>query len=123
MKNEVLKNFFKEYKRYLVETNHTYNVSDQYCTYLRKACALLNLGEGFIEAIIAISDVNVQAALCEYLIRTYSNEGDVVLDNCMGSGTTGVGCVNLNRQFIGIEMEEKFFDISVNRILNRESVE
>jgi len=59
----------------------------------------------------------------EYIIKTYTNEGDLVLDNCMGSGTTGVGCVNLNRQFIGIEMEEKFFDISVNRILNRESVE
>lgn len=55
-------------------------------------------------------------ALFEYLIRTYSNEGDVVLDNCMGSGTTGVACVNLKRNFIGIEKEEKYFEIAKNRI-------
>lgn len=70
MKNEFLKNFYNAYKEYLVETNHTSNVADQYCTYLRKACALSDLGEGFIEAIVAISDVNVQAALCEYLMST-----------------------------------------------------
>ena len=63
----MVKEFFKNYKKYLVETDHTANVADQYCTYLRKACVLLNLGEGFIEAIIAISDANVQVALCEYL--------------------------------------------------------
>lgn len=80
MKNEILNNFFKEYKGYLVETNRTSNVADQYCTYLRKACALLNLGEGFIEAIIAISDVNVQAALCEYLMAKLSHEFDHVTD-------------------------------------------
>ena len=54
--------------------------------------------------------------LIEYLIKTYSNEGEVVLDNTMGSGTTGVGCVNTNRRFIGIEMEEKYFELSKNRI-------
>lgn len=74
MKNEILKKFFKEYKGYLVETNRTSNVADQYSVYLRKACALLNLGEGFIEAIIAISDVNVKAALCEYLMAKLSHE-------------------------------------------------
>lgn len=55
-------------------------------------------------------------ALFEYLIRTYTNEGDVVLDNCMGSGTTGVACKNLNRKFIGIEMDKKYFEIAKNRI-------
>lgn len=69
-----MKNFFKEYKGYLVETDRTSNVADQYCTYLRKACGVLSLGEGFIEAIIAISDANVQAALCEYLMAKLSNE-------------------------------------------------
>lgn len=59
-------------------------------------------------------------ALFEYLIRTYSNEGDVVLDNCMGSGTTGVACVNLKRNFIGIEKEEKYFEIAKNRIEDAE---
>lgn len=55
-------------------------------------------------------------ALCEYLIKTYTNEGDTVLDNCMGSGTTGVACKNLNRDFIGIEKDEKYFNIAVERI-------
>ena len=73
MKNETLKNFYKAYKEYLIETDHSANTSDQYCTYLRKACALLNLGEGFIEAIIAISDIKTQAALCEYLMARLSD--------------------------------------------------
>lgn len=55
-------------------------------------------------------------ALCEYLIKTYTNEGEWVLDNCMGSGTTGVACVNTNRNFIGIEQEEKYFTIAKKRI-------
>ena len=57
-------------------------------------------------------------ALMEYLIRTYTNEGDVVLDNCMGSGTTGVACRNLNRKGIMIEMDEVYFNIAKERILN-----
>lgn len=56
--------------------------------------------------------------LIEYLIKTYSNEGDLVLDNAMGSGTTGIGCVNANRKFIGIELEKKYFDLSYQRILS-----
>lgn len=55
-------------------------------------------------------------ALMEYLVRTYTNEGDIVLDNCMGSGTTGVACVNTGRGFIGMEMDEKYFDIANERI-------
>ena len=55
-------------------------------------------------------------ALMEYLIKTYTNEGDLVLDNCMGSGTTGVACKNLNRDFIGIELDEKYFKIAQERI-------
>jgi len=54
--------------------------------------------------------------MMEYLIKTYSNEGDVVLDNTMGSGTTGVACVNTNRNFIGIEMEENYYKIAEQRI-------
>lgn len=55
-------------------------------------------------------------ALMEYLIRTYTNEGDMVLDNCMGSGTTGVACVNTNRNFIGIEQDPEYFKIAEQRI-------
>ena len=55
-------------------------------------------------------------ALMEYLIRTYTQEGETVLDNCMGSGTTGVACANTNRRFIGIEKEVEYFDIAYRRI-------
>lgn len=55
-------------------------------------------------------------ALLEYLIKTYTNEGEVVLDNCMGSGSTGVACLNTNREFIGIEKDEKYFNIAKERI-------
>ena len=55
-------------------------------------------------------------ALFEYLIKTYTNEGDMVLDNCMGSGTTGVACKNLNRNFIGIELDPTYFKIAEKRI-------
>lgn len=54
--------------------------------------------------------------LAEYLIRTYTNEGDLVLDNCMGSGTTGVACANTGRKFIGMEMDSKYFEIAEKRI-------
>ena len=55
-------------------------------------------------------------ALFEYLIKTYTNEGDLVLDNCMGSGTTGVACVNTGREFIGIERDDAYFEIAKDRI-------
>lgn len=55
-------------------------------------------------------------ALFEYLIRTYSKEGDVVLDNCIGSGTTAVASINTNRNFIGYEMEKEYVDIANERI-------
>ena len=55
-------------------------------------------------------------ALMEYLINTYTNENETVLDFTMGSGTTGVACVNTNRNFIGIELDDKYFEIAENRI-------
>ena len=54
--------------------------------------------------------------LMEYLIRTYTNEGETVMDNCMGSGTTGVACVNTGRKFIGMEQDAKYFEIAQKRI-------
>ena len=56
--------------------------------------------------------------LLEYLIKTYTNEGDLVLDNCMGSGSTGVACLNTGRSFIGIELDEGYFNIAKERIEN-----
>ena len=54
--------------------------------------------------------------LLEYLIKTYTNENETVLDNCMGSGSTGIACINTNRNFIGIEKDDKYFEIAKNRI-------
>lgn len=54
--------------------------------------------------------------LLEYLVKTYTNQGDTVLDNCMGSGTTGVACKNLSRKFIGIEQDANYFEIAKTRI-------
>ena len=54
--------------------------------------------------------------LCEYLIRTYTDEGETVLDSCMGSGTTGVAAVQSGRSFIGIELDEGYFEMAKRRI-------
>jgi site-specific DNA-methyltransferase (adenine-specific) len=54
--------------------------------------------------------------LFEYLIKTYTNEGDLVLDNCIGSGTTAIACINTNRNFIGIELQEEYYKLAINRV-------
>ena len=56
----------------------------------------------------------------EYLIKTYTNENETVLDFTMGSGSTGVACVNTNRNFIGIEMDDKYFEIAEQRIKDQQ---
>lgn len=58
--------------------------------------------------------------LLEYLIKTYTNPGDVILDNCMGSGSTGIACIHTNRNFIGIEIDNKYFEIAKERIENEQ---
>lgn len=63
--------------------------------------------------------------LLEYLIKTYTNEGQTVLDNCIGSGSTGIACINTNRKFIGIEKDENYFNIAKKRLeeaLNEDSL-
>ena len=66
----------------------------------------------------ALHPTQKPVALLEYLIKTYTNEGDLILDFTMGSGSTGVACRNLNRKFIGIELDEKYFNIAKGRIEN-----
>ena len=56
--------------------------------------------------------------LLEYLIKTYTNEGETVLDNCMGSGSTGAACINTGRKFIGFELNKKYYSVAVRRIKN-----
>lgn len=84
-----------------------------------------NQGLGFPKEIITISNADQTGrvhptqkpvALMEYLIRTYTTKGDTVLDNTMGSGTTGVACENTGRKFIGIERDHGYFDVAVGRI-------
>jgi site-specific DNA-methyltransferase (adenine-specific) len=84
-----------------------------------------NGGLGYPKEIISISNADQRGrvhptqkpvALMEYLIKTYTNEGDIVLDNCMGSGTTGVAAVRTGRRFIGIERDPGYFAIATNRI-------
>jgi site-specific DNA-methyltransferase (adenine-specific) len=87
----------------------------------------INTGTRFPSSVIKISNDNHNSlhptqkpvALFEYLIKTYTNEGDLVLDNCMGSGTTGVACKNLNRNFIGMELDPEYFKIAGKRINER----
>lgn len=64
-------------------------------------------------------DTQKPLGIVEMLVKTYTNEGDTVLDNCMGSGTTGLACRNNNRKFIGIELWNDFFEISRNRIFRK----
>lgn len=67
---------------------------------------------------ISVHPTQKPIELLEWLIKTYTNEGDTVLDNCMGSGSTGVACINTNRNFIGIELDENYFNLAKNRIEN-----
>ena len=55
-------------------------------------------------------------SLFEYLIKTYTTEGELVLDNCIGSGTTAIACINTNRNFIGIELQEEYYKLAINRV-------
>ena len=77
------------------------------------------------KSIIEVSNANQKGkvhptqkpvALLEYLIKTYTNEGNLVLDNCMGSGSTGIACLNTNRKFIGIELDNNYFEVAKRRI-------
>ena len=69
---------------------------------------------------IQIHPTQKPVALLEYLIKTYTNEGELILDNCMGSGSTGIAALNTKRRFIGIEKNDKYFDIAKNRIQIRQ---
>ena len=86
-----------------------------------------NKGKGYPKNLLRLSNANQKdrkhptqkpVALMEYLIKTYTNEAETVLDFTMGSGSTGVAAKNLNRKFIGIELDEKYFNIASDRISN-----
>ena len=87
---------------------------------------VVNYGTRYPKSVITLKNPNKKGQhptqkpveLLEYLIKTYTNENETVLDNCMGSGSTGVACVNTKRNFIGIELNEKYFNIAKERINN-----
>jgi site-specific DNA-methyltransferase (adenine-specific) len=76
---------------------------------------------GFFEEIsnIKLHPTQKPVALLEYLIKTYTNENELVLDNCIGSGSTAIACINTNRNYIGFEKEKEYCEIANNRIKNQ----
>lgn len=82
----------------------------------RHPTSILSLSNANYKVRNKVHPTQKPVALMEYLIRTYTHEGETVLDNCMGSGTTGVACANTGRQFIGIERDESYFVIAKHRI-------
>jgi site-specific DNA-methyltransferase (adenine-specific) len=81
----------------------------EYTNYPRQVITFQQDGDG-------LHPTQKPVALFEYLIKTYTNEGETVLDNCIGSGTTAIACMNTDRNFIGIEKEKKYFDIANERV-------
>jgi site-specific DNA-methyltransferase (adenine-specific) len=67
-------------------------------------------------SLVTLHPTQKPVPLCEYLIKTYTNPGEIVLDNCLGSGTTAIACINTGRQYIGIEKEEQYFNVALERI-------
>ena len=98
--------------------------SRQQSTINNKQREIVNIGIRYPKNIIFFGNGNNKnkhptqkpVPLLEYLIKTYTNQGETVLDNCMGSGSTGVACVNTGRDFIGIELDKGYFDIAKKRI-------
>jgi site-specific DNA-methyltransferase (adenine-specific) len=71
---------------------------------------------GQLNALNRLHPTQKPVALFEYLIKTYTNEGEIVLDNCAGSGTTAIACLNTNRKYILMEKEQKYIDIINDRV-------
>ena len=114
--NDKRKNKSQSGKMNLIETKHNTisKISDEYNPKLRYPRDVLKFSRGTRKG--AYHPTQKPVALLEYLIKTYTNEGEVVLDNCMGSGSTGVACINTNRDFIGYELNEEYFNIAQNRL-------
>lgn len=110
---------FTEGKPYVRGRNHDSNVYGSYAP-----TKTISDGRRFPNDLLSISNNRSKSQhptqkpvpLCEYLIKTYTNEGEVVLDNCMGSGSTGVACVNTGRRFIGMELNKEFYETAAERI-------
>lgn len=94
-----------------------YDGKDVLCKeYLQKYTNYPNNVLNFSKESKCVHPTQKPVLLLEYLIKTYTDEGMLVLDNCMGSGSTGVACGNLGRRFMGFELDDKYFEISSDRI-------
>ena len=98
----------KNFSNYVTSGNKVYKYKDKYPVSIQEFSNANQKGK--------VHPTQKPVKLLEYLIKTYTNEGELVLDNTMGSGSTGVAAVNLNRNFIGYELEQDYFDIATNRI-------
>lgn len=107
------------------------NMPDDNEVYGKKKNASIQTHRGYPKNLLEFKNVPTNARLhptqkpvelLEYLIKTYTNEGEIVLDNCMGSGSTGVACMNTNRRFIGFELDKQYFDIACKRLDEVEGV-
>lgn len=105
-------------KQTLVEqvNNNCYGIFDRTPTVLTNEKYPLNLIDVAKEHPQKYHPTQKPVALLEYLIRTYTNEGQIVLDNCMGSGSTGVACMRTNRNFVGMELDENYYNTAKKRI-------
>lgn len=115
--NDKRKNKSQISKMNSIETKHNTisKISDEYNPKLRYPRDVLKFSRGTRRG--TYHPTQKPIPLLEYLIKTYTNEGEIVLDNCMGSGTTGVAAINTNRKFIGIELDGNYYDIAENRII------
>ena len=110
-------------KNNIVKTNPSDYAGTFSSSSIKKGKQYITTGTGYPKCVIqftkdksSLHPTQKPVALLVYLIKTYTNKGDVVLDNCMGSGSTGVACVNTGRNFIGIELDEGYFNIAKKRI-------
>ena len=101
------------------------HIPDDSEVYGRKKNASIQTHKGYPKNLLEFKNIPSNARLhptqkpielLEYLIKTYTNEGEIVLDNCMGSGSIGVACMNTNRRFIGFELDTKYFNTAKERL-------
>lgn len=100
------------------------NSDELYGSYVEHSEVIDNKGTRYPISVIKFSNPNHNRLhktqkpieLIEYLVKTYTNEGQLILDNCMGSGTTAVACINTNRNYIGFELDKKYYDLATERI-------
>jgi len=114
-KENAMKNGIKNHEEGAVSLRGYVKHSEDYNPSLRYPKSIIKFGN-HLEKENRLHPTQKPLELFKYLIKTYSNDGDLVLDNCIGSGTTAVACKQLNRDFIGIEKEQKYVDIANKRL-------